>query len=181
MMLCKGFTGAIKGIDAELITVEVQADFTSNLVPDVNNTYDLGSTAKHWNHGYFNNVSIDNALTTATVGTIDVINTNATVVNAFGSASTITIGDINGETTLRTTLIINGDLELDNQLATQYGGTGLTTVTQNGIMYGNGTGTINVTAQSDPGVGNATTSYGIMTTDENNVPVWTDVIDEGTF
>ena len=26
MMLCKGFTGAIKGIDAELITVEVQAD-----------------------------------------------------------------------------------------------------------------------------------------------------------
>jgi hypothetical protein len=47
-------------------------------------------------------------------------------------------------------------------------------------MYGNGTGVVGVTPVSSPGF-NATTSFGILTTDSNNVPVWTDVIDEGTF
>ena len=167
--------------DQDVDTVEVQADFTSNLVPDVTNTYNLGSSSKHWNNVYANNLSIDTAITTTSLGTIDVLNTSATVINAFGAASTITIGDADGETTFRTTVIVNGDLELGNQLATQYGGTGLTSVTTNGIMYGDGANTIAVTGESSPGGTNATTSYGILSTDENNVPVWTDVIDEGTF
>jgi hypothetical protein len=172
--------GNIRIGDQDVDTVEVAADFVSNIVPDVADTYDLGSSAKQWANVYTNNIRVNNAITTTDVGTIDVLNTNATVINAFGAASTITIGDINGETTLRTTLIVNGDLELDNQLQPAYGGTGLTTITQNGIMYGNGTGVVGVTAESSPGF-NATTSFGILTTDSNNVPVWTDVIDEGTF
>lgn len=172
--------GNIRIGDQDLDTVEVQADFTSNLVPDVNNTYNLGSTTKQWNHGYFNNLRIENALTTATIGTVDIVNTNATVINAFGAASTITIGDVNGETTFRTTVVVNGDLELNNQLMPQYGGTGLTTVAENSILFGNGTAAFGSTGESTPGA-NATTSYGVLTTDVNNVPVWTDVIDEGTF
>jgi hypothetical protein len=172
--------GNIRIGDQDVDTVEVAADFVSNIVPDVADTYDLGSSAKQWANVYTNNIRVNNAITTTDVGTIDVLNTNATVINAFGAASTITIGDINGETTLRTTLIVNGDLELDNQLQPAYGGTGLTTITQNGIMYGNGTGAVGVTPESSPGF-NATTSFGILTTDSNNVPVWTDVIDEGTF
>jgi hypothetical protein len=172
--------GNIRIGDQDVDTVEVAADFVSNIVPDVADTYDLGSSAKQWANVYTNNIRVNNAITTTDVGTIDVLNTNATVINAFGAASTITIGDINGETTLRTTLIVNGDLELDNQLQPAYGGTGLTTITQNGIMYGNGTGAVGVTPVSSPGF-NATTSFGILTTDSNNVPVWTDVIDEGTF
>jgi hypothetical protein len=172
--------GNIRIGDQDVDTVEVAADFVSNIVPDVADTYDLGSSAKQWANVYTNNIRVNNAITTTDVGTIDVLNTNATVINAFGAASTITIGDINGETTLRTTLIVNGDLELDNQLQPAYGGTGLTTITQNGIMYGNGTSAVGVTPESSPGF-NATTSFGILTTDSNNVPVWTDVIDEGTF
>ena len=172
--------GNIRIGDNEVDTVEVQADFISNIVPDATDTYDLGSAAKQWNNTYTNNIRVNNAITTTTLGTIDVLNTSATVINAFGAASTITIGDLNGETTLRTTLIVNGDLELDNQLVAAYGGTGLTSITENGIMFGNGTDPVGVTAASDPGF-NATTSYGVLTTDVNNVPVWTDVIDEGTF
>lgn len=166
--------------DQDVDTVEVQADFTSNLVPNATNTYDIGSSTKHWNNGYFNNLSIDNALSTASVGTIDIINTNATVVNAFGAASTITIGDADGETTFRTALVVNGEVTFDVTPTVPNGGTGLTTITENGIVFGNGTANIGVTAESNPGF-NATTSYGILSTDENNVPVWTDVIDEGTF
>jgi hypothetical protein len=172
--------GNIRIGDNEVDTVEVQADFISNIVPDVTDTYDLGSSAKQWNNVYTNNVRIANAITTTTTGTVDIVNTNATVVNAFGAASTITIGDLNGETTLRTTLIVNGDLELDNQLQPAYGGTGLTTVAAGGIVYGDGTNAMGV-AVSNSGFNTPTTSYGILTTDSNNVPVWTDVIDEGTF
>jgi hypothetical protein len=166
--------------DQDVDTVEVIADFTSNLVPDVDVTYDLGSATKQWNNVYANNVRVSNAITTTSLGTIDVLNTSATVINAFGAASTITIGDTDGETTFRTTVVVNGDLELGNQLAVQYGGTGLTTIPANSIVYGNDTGAMGNTGVSNPGF-NATTSYGVLTTDENNVPVWTDVIDEGTF
>jgi hypothetical protein len=166
--------------DQDVDTVEVIADFTSNLVPDVDVTYDLGSATKQWNNVYANNVRVSNAITTTSLGTIDVLNTSATVINAFGAASTITIGDTDGETTFRTTVVVNGDLELGNQLAVQYGGTGLTTIPANSIVYGNDTGVMGNTGVSNPGF-NATTSYGVLTTDENNVPVWTDVIDEGTF
>jgi hypothetical protein len=173
--------GNIRIGDQDVDTVEVQADFISNIVPDAPDTYDLGSSAKQWANVYTNNIRVNNAITTTDTGTIDVLNTNATVINAFGAASTITIGDINGETTLRTTLVVNGALELDNQLAVQYGGTGLTSITEKGIIYGNGTNAVGVVAESDPGVSNASTSFAILTTDSNNVPVWTDVVDEGTF
>ena len=172
--------GNIRIGDQDVDTVEVQADFISNIVPDVADTYDLGSSAKQWANVYTNNIRVNNAITTTDVGTIDVLNTNATVINAFGAASTITIGDVNGETTFRTTVIVNGDLELDNQLMPQYGGTGLTTVAAGGIVYGDGTNAMGV-AVSNSGFNTPTTSYGILTTDVNNVPVWTDVIDEGTF
>jgi hypothetical protein len=172
--------GNIRIGDNEVDTVEVQADFISNIVPDTADTYDLGSTTKQWANVYTNNIRVNNAITTTDVGTIDVLNTNATVINAFGAASTIMIGDTNGETTFRTTVVVNGDLELDNQLMPQYGGTGLTTMPSNSIVYGNGTGVMQTTGESAPG-SNATTSFGILTTDASNVPVWTDVIDEGTF
>jgi hypothetical protein len=72
-------------------------------------------------------------------------------------------------------------LTLVNALAVPQGGTGTTTFTSKGIVYGNGTGALQVTAASDMGGANATTSYAILTTDSSNNPVWTDVIDCGTY
>ncbi|MBO58331.1 MAG: hypothetical protein CMA77_04985 [Euryarchaeota archaeon] len=81
--------------------------------------------------------------------------------------------------------VVLGDLELDTDLAVQYGGTGASTFTQYGITYGDGTNAIKVTAaanMADPGTGDdATTSYQVLTVTAAGVPVWTNVLDGGTF
>ncbi|CAB4125415.1 hypothetical protein UFOVP58_133 [uncultured Caudovirales phage] len=61
-----------------------------------------------------------------------------------------------------------------------YGGTGATTLAAKGVVIGNGTGTV-TTSVSANGSNAATTSYGILTTDASNNPVWTDVLDGGTY
>ncbi len=119
---------------------------------------------------------------TTTATTFNLINANATTVNFAGAATTLNVGangtiniGTSGSTVNIQTLTLATDLEV------QYGGTGVGTFTTNGIVYGNGTGALQVTTQSDPGGTNATTSYGVLTTDASNVPVWTDVIDGGSY
>ena len=53
-------------------------------------------------------------------------------------------GTVFGVTGNRGTVVL-GDLELDNDLVVQYGGTGASTFNTNGIIYGNGTGALQVT------------------------------------
>jgi hypothetical protein len=81
--------------------------------------------------------------------------------------------------------VVLGDLELDTDLEVQYGGTGASTFTQYGITYGDGTNAIKVTAAANiasPGTGDdATTSYQVLTVTAAGVPVWTNVLDGGTF
>jgi len=81
--------------------------------------------------------------------------------------------------------VVLGDLELDTDLEVQYGGTGAGTFTSKGILYGNGTGALQVTAEANmasPGTGaDATTSFQVLTVTAAGVPVWTDTIDGGTF
>ena len=81
--------------------------------------------------------------------------------------------------------VVLGDLELDTDLEVQFGGTGAGTFTSNGIVYGNGTNPLQVTAEanmSSPGTGaDATTSFQVLTVTAAGVPVWTDTIDGGTF
>ena len=93
-------------------------------------------------------------------------------------------GTVFGVTGNRGTVVI-GDLELDTDLAVEFGGTGAGTFTSNGIIYGNTTGALQVTAAANmatPGSGNdATTSYQVLTVTSAGVPVWTNTIDGGTF
>ena len=81
--------------------------------------------------------------------------------------------------------VVLGDLELDTDLEVQYGGTGGSTWTTNGILYGNAAGALQVTAAANvgsPGSGNdVTTSFQILTVTAAGVPVWTNTIDGGTF
>lgn len=89
-----------------------------------------------------------------------------------------------GVTGQRGTVVL-GDLELDTDLEVQFGGTGASTFTANGIIYGNTAGALQVTAAANmasPGTGtDATTSYQILTVTSTGVPVWTNTIDGGTF
>ena len=81
--------------------------------------------------------------------------------------------------------VVLGDLELDTDLEVHYGGTGVSTFTQYGIPYGDGTNPIQVTAAANmasPGTGSdATTSYQVLTVTSGGVPVWTDTLDGGVF
>ena len=81
--------------------------------------------------------------------------------------------------------VVLGDLELDTDLEVQYGGTGVSTFTANGIIYGNTANALQVTDAANmasPGTGSdATTSYQVLTVTSAGVPVWTDTIDGGTF
>ena len=98
----------------------------------------------------------------------DALNTN-NVFTANGNKGTVVIGD----------------LELDTDLEVQFGGTGRSTFTTNGIIYGNTADGLLVTAaanMSAPGTGtDVATSYQVLTVTAAGVPVWTDTIDGGTF
>ena len=93
-------------------------------------------------------------------------------------------GTVFGVTGNRGTVVL-GDLELDTDLEVQYGGTGVSTFTANGIIYGNTANALQVTDAANmasPGTGSdATTSYQVLTVTSAGVPVWTDTIDGGTF
>ena len=93
-------------------------------------------------------------------------------------------GTVFGVTGNRGTVVL-GDLELDTDLEVQYGGTGVSTFTQYGIPYGDGTNPIQVTAAANiasPGTGSdATTSFQVLTVRAGGVPVWTDTLDGGVF
>ena len=108
---------------------------------------------------------IVNVFNNVTTGTVNVAGGGASIINLGSATSTVNIGV----------------LTLTTDLAVQYGGTGRSTFTAKGVIYGNTADGLLVTAASDPGVGNATTSFGILTTDASNVPVWTDTIDGGSY
>lgn len=78
-----------------------------------------------------------------------------------------------------------GTLQLTNDLEVQYGGTGVSTFTSKGILYGNGANAIQVTAAANmasPGTGSdVTDSYQILTVNSSGTPVWTTTIDGGTY
>ncbi len=93
-------------------------------------------------------------------------------------------GTVFGVTGNRGTVVL-GDLELDTDLEVQFGGTGAGAFVQNGIIYGNNTGALQVTSAANmasPGTGDdATTSYQVLTVTSAGVPVWTNTLDGGTF
>jgi hypothetical protein len=118
-------------------------------------------------------VNLTTDVTTGTVNAFTGVTTGGTVNLATGSDVVVNIGGANSTVNVKT-LTLTTDLEV------QYGGTGRGTFTANGVIYGNTTDGLLVTAASLPG-SNATISYGILTTDVNNVPVWTDTIDGGSY
>ena len=72
-----------------------------------------------------------------------------------------------------------GSLTLTTDLAVAEGGTGASSFTDNGIIYGNAGNALSVTAA--PGSSPETASYQILTATSGGVPVWTTTIDGGTY
>ena len=104
-------------------------------------------------------------------GTTDRITINADSIDIAatyaGQNTIITLGTV-------TTGTWNADT-----ITVPYGGTGFVSATSNGIVYGNGTGALQVTAA---GTWDATNGVGqFLSVNSSNVPTWTNTIDGGEY
>ena len=68
-------------------SITITADFTSNLIPNVDNTFDLGSSVKNWRVGYIEQIVGETVTTTGN------ISGSATSTGSFGTLETA--GEIN--------------------------------------------------------------------------------------
>jgi hypothetical protein len=101
---------------------------------------------------------------------------NTTFVASGTGASNNTVTSVTVDAYGRTTALTYSQIL---GLTVGQGGTGLSTITQNGITYGNGTGVMGVTAAA--GASDQTWSNQILTVTNAGVPVWSSALDGGTF
>jgi len=163
------------------VIIEPQGGFTLNptTLGTINNV-SIGATTRA--AGRFTSLEA-NAQTRFTAGTSSVDSTTGTVVvqGGMGIGENLNVeGNVSANQ-----LTLRGTVLFENELSVSSGGTGTGQFTARGILYGNSTDAIQATAGSDyetPYTGtNQQTSNAILTTNAQGVPVWTDVIDCGTF
>ena len=102
-----------------------------------------------------------------TVGTIGTGTWNATAISTTKGGTGINTSSVTG-----VPIITSGTWTTPSSLTVPLGGTGTTGFTSGGILYGNGTGTIQVTAVGVDG-------YFLKS--NSGTPAWSNVIDGGTF
>ena len=108
-------------------------------------------------------------------------------LDVVGTPSRITVNadsvdiasDYIGQSSIQFTGTITAGTWNASTIAVAYGGTGRTSFTTNGIVYGNNGSTLNVTSA---GQWDAVTGIGqILSVNSSGVPTWTNTIDGGTF
>ena len=97
----------------------------------------------------------------------------------FADDSTEMLDAINNKITV--TDIAAGTLSLTTDLEVVHGGTGVSTLTEDGIMYGAGTGAVQVTAAAGAADASETFQVLTVTSDSDATPIWSDTIDGGSF
>jgi hypothetical protein len=163
------------------VIIEPQGGFILN--PSTLGTIDnvnIGATTRA--AGRFTSLEA-NAQTRFTAGISSLDSTTGTVVvqGGMGVGENLNVeGNVSANQ-----LTLRGTVLFENELSVSSGGTGSGQFNARGILYGNSTDAIQSTAGSDyetPYTGtNQQTSNAILTTTAQGVPVWTDVIDCGTF
>jgi hypothetical protein len=126
--------------------------------------------------GGTNNTSYTNNTLTYYNGTgvVSLANISFSNTGTYGTNSTITAVTVDnfGRATAVVYTPIAG-------LTVPQGGTGFATATTNGMVYGNGTGAMQVTAAA--GTADQTYSNQILTVTNAGIPVWSTTLDGGTF
>ena len=117
------------------------------------------------------NIFIDTAWTgqaaITTVGTIGTGTWNGTAISATKGGTGLDTSSATG-----VGIVTSGTWTTPAQLTVGFGGTGASTFTSNGVLYGNGAGTIQATAAG---------TDGYFLKSNSGTPTWTNVIDGGTF
>ena len=149
----------------------------SNLIPSANVTYDLGTSEKRWRDLYLSGTTINLGTTTisanASTGSLEIqpegetkqfIATSTTEPSADPDKTVFPKIDVTNEANV-------ASLILQSALGTQYGGTGLTSFTNAGVLYASNTSALSFAT--------GTTGETLQIND-SGVPVF-DVLDGGTF
>ena len=187
------FTHTVGGVDTLTIELDdLNRPVETTLVGEANQIYTSISPTGGNGSGLVVDIARDgsgsiNSITITSAGTYyeegDLLTVSGNLIGGFAGVDDLQLRVANIITTRGTVVI--GDLELDNDLSVLFGGTGRSEFNTNGILYGNGTGSILETAaanMANPGVGpDVATSFQILTVTAAGVPVWTDTIDGGTF
>ena len=107
-------------------------------------------------------------------GLTSLANSSYTLTGALQANNTVTslTVDVYGRVTAATGTAISG-------LTVPQGGTGLSSVTTNGITYGNGAGNLGVTAAA--GSSDQTWTNQLLTVTDAGVPIWSSRLDGGKF
>tara|TARA_Y100000593_G_scaffold73740_1_gene135522 strand:- start:221 stop:2020 length:1800 start_codon:yes stop_codon:yes gene_type:complete len=71
--------------DSDSDSLSISADLTSNLIPDVDSTYDIGSSSKNWRYGYIEQVSATHITASGNISSSGTV-TLATAVNFTGAS-----------------------------------------------------------------------------------------------
>ena len=151
------FRGGTIGIgDSSTDDIDVGGEFVSNLVPNVDNTFDIGITTQRWRDGKFSGL--------------------VTTTNLFVSGISTFNGnlDFNSNIDIEGNVIITGFASVTEGLyydANDYDG-------PNGIAYFDNTGKLIGAASTENAL---TESYFVLTTNNVGIPTWTSVIDGGSY
>jgi hypothetical protein len=159
--------GRVSGITNTAIAIDASA-VTTGTLPIARG----GTNQTSFTNGIvaFNGTALATLANTGTAGTyanaayVPVITTDA-----YGRVSGIT----NTAIAIDTSQITSGTLGVTR------GGTGAATFTSNGILFGNGTGALQVTVAA--GTSDQTWSAQLLTVNASGTPVWTTTLNGGTF
>lgn len=142
----------------EVVSAANLENVSTHIIPSANVTYDLGSPEKLWRDLYLsgNTITLGDSTISTDAGAIAFEDTTGQQVQI--TASSVKIGSGNtaiilgadsngslsingGDVTLANVSITN--LVLENVLGTQYGGTGLSSFTQNGVLFASNSSVLN--------------------------------------
>jgi hypothetical protein len=91
------------------------------------------------------------------------------------STGNLTLDSTGGLTTIDDDLTVTGTVTLTNDLAVTHGGTGVSSFTNNGVLYGDAGNALDVTAAS------SAAGAILQTAASGGVPAFSDIIDGGTY
>ena len=156
--------GNIRIGDQDVDTVTVAADFTSDLLPNTSNTYDLGSSTKSWRNVYAGQLEVDGLkLDTTVISTVD---SNADIELRPNGTGSVLIDQIRITDNLIEAINSDADLRLSGNSA--------------GVVYLEGTGAVRIPAGSTfqrPATGEF--GYIRYNNQTNNIEAWNGVVFTG--
>jgi hypothetical protein len=122
--------GTITMGDADTDNVVFGADVNSNILPNTDNTYAIGSSSKKWSDvrsvlltttsdaTIGGDVAINGGDLTTSQTTFNLLNTTATTLNVGGAATSLNLGAATGTTTVGNNLTVTGDLTVNGNTTT---------------------------------------------------------------